>query len=197
MRSRLVIAAQPDDESIGCGGMIKKYSNSVNVYVGMISFDEHNMHVREQEALRAAHVLNVADVLWANARCRPVQITYELIETVSKWIKSIKPYEIFIPHPNETDLDHAIIYEIVKNAIFRSGIYSTILLGYEIWTPMIHPHIYEDISSQMECKHKAIHCYESQIQHRDYAEMASCLNRYRAISSGKCSFVECFNILGL
>ena len=197
MKRRLVIAAHADDETIGCGGTMAKYSqHGATTFVGVLTRDQSDdVHtVRRSEAERAWQKLGVTDSGWAEMRAHPLTVSPTAVDAVTGWIESVRPDIVFLPHPGEDDPDHAAVAAIVKSAriLARSG---CLLLGYEVWTPLARPSVFEDVSDFVAVKGEAINCFRSQVADRDYASAALALNRYHGVISGRGQHVEAFGMI--
>lgn len=192
-----MIAAHADDETIGCGGTIAKYSRrGATTFVGVLSRDRaDDVHLRRRsEAEHAWRELGVTASGWADMRSHPLAVSPAAVDAVTEWILSVRPDIIFLPHPAEDDPDHAAVTAIVKSAriVANSG---CLLLGYEVWTPLARPNLFEDVSDFATTKEHAIRCFSSQIAERDYAAAALALNRYRGVTSGRGHHVEAFGVI--
>lgn len=194
MRSRLVIAAHADDETIGCGGMIAKYARQgADVLVGVLTrdSDDEAHQLRREEARGAWGLLGAREAGWASLRAHPLIRDAAVVDIVGEWLTTMRPEIVFIPHPEEQDPDHATVAQIVGSAKLSTGSTCTVL-GYEVWTPMQRPLLFEDISKEIETKRAAIEYFASQTARRDYADGTTGLNRYRGSTSGRGTYVEAF-----
>lgn len=199
MDRRLVIAAHADDETIGCGGMIRKrVCRGSAVAVGILTRPRNpsDCLVRKEECEKALNRLGVSEIHFADLDQRPLLFNRRSVDVVRQWIESFNPNTIFMPHENEADSDHSIIAEIVKSALLESQVHA-MLLGYEIWTPISNPLFFENISSFIDEKSQAIECYKSQLEQTTYTDMAKALNRYRGEMSGCGRYVEAYTAVRL
>lgn len=197
MKQRLVIAAHADDETIGCGGMISKYAEAgADIFVGVLTRDasDEQHQVRRDEAAAAWSTLGVARSDWVMMRSHPLTVGESSVDAVVGWLETFRPDLVFIPHPGEQDPDHAVVSRIVASAILRSGHFFRVL-GYEVWTPILRPALFEDITDVMQRKMEAIQCFATQMRERDYASGAEGLNRFRGVTTGNGRFVEAFTLV--
>lgn len=191
------MAAHADDESIGCGGLIGRRSRSgQNVVVCVLTRDddEADNKRRAQECHSAMTSLSVEHLAWGEFGAHPLQVSAETVTFVADCLKECRPHSVLVPHPAEADEDHVSVYRIARAAFTKSGMWPT-LVGYEVWTPIARPTLWQDISAVTEAKQAAIRCYGSQLGDRDYASAALSLNRFRGIMSGRGRYVEAFEIL--
>lgn len=204
MQKVLVIAPHPDDESIGCGGMIRLHvegGDPIRLVVLTSGEDglareskERAQAIREAEARAAARVLGVHRLDFLRlpdrglAECIPVAAA-DLVDILA----GDPPHVIYLPHPADAHPDHEAAYPIVKAAL--AGIRSigqAELRGYEVWTPMpLHSWV-ADISAVMDTKLRAILCYRSQLCDVRYDRAAVGLNLYRGAMAAGSSYAEAF-----
>jgi len=124
-QSILIIAAHPDDEVLGCGGILSKISNKSKVSIIFIGegsscrysdlkADEIKNDIREREiaANRAANGYSLKDLEFFNLPCgRLDQIPIiEINKIIESKISRFKPDIIFTHDPFDVNNDHKIIY---------------------------------------------------------------------------------------
>ncbi len=88
----LIITAHPDDMEVGMGGTVAKLAESHAAITSVVATDggrapnpfgwtEQQMaEIRKEEALRAAHILGVHDVLFLNEPDEATEINYPAIK---------------------------------------------------------------------------------------------------------------------
>lgn len=128
----LIFAPHPDDDIIGCGGLITlSRNNGVVVDIVFLTRGENALRPyglngnivsekRSRQAMMALHCLGVTSngILWMDVEDEKVD-AYDL-DILSKTIQIIKrkKYDaIFCPHPHDGHPDHAATSIIIKNAI--------------------------------------------------------------------------------
>jgi LmbE family N-acetylglucosaminyl deacetylase len=196
----LVIAPHPDDESIGCGGAIclhvKRGDRVSAVFLtsgelGLNQFPkEKAWAVREAEATNAAEVLGLAELTFLR---KPDWYLGDHIKEAAAALKPIlhaaTPDLIYLPHEREWHPDHKAAAPIVRAALGRTAVS---LRGYEIWSPITQYDHYENISSVMTRKLRAVRCHRSQMKEFPYDRAISGLNQYRGVIAAKAKFAEAF-----
>lgn len=138
--STLIIAPHPDDEVLGCGGLIalkRDLGMAVNVIFITDGGASHGWHsryksdeivaIRQQEALNALSILGVneSSVHFLNrqdGKLKYVSDTYrqEIIEQLTALIRSINPTEVYVTHYKDRNADHEATCEMTKAAIAAS-----------------------------------------------------------------------------
>jgi len=182
MTSVLVLAPHPDDETLGCGGSIRKHINkSENVYVCFITKGEksHYVHgikhisfeevakIRKTEALKAMEILGVpqTNIIFLDFPDGDAWIYVDDIQMkLEQLITSIKPSTIYCPHIDDGHLDHQTTYMAVKSALENLSDIQVELRYYIIWGILPSFNLKIDLSQdEYSTKEKAISVYQSQI----------------------------------
>ena len=204
----LVIAPHPDDESIGCGGALRKHVlagdvvSAVFLTSGELSLKhlprEKAWELREAEARNAAAVLGIAHTTflrgpdWTLADRSDV-----LAEQLAPIFKAKSWSLVYLPHPGEWHPDHKASLPILRSVLARSTDSTPTLRGYEIWTPLPEFQHVEDITPVLRVKLRAIRAYQSQLAQFDYTRAAHGLSAYRGALAAHCRYAEVFQHLAL
>lgn len=183
----LVVAPHPDDESIGCGGLLTLYGKQCDVVV-ITDGDNRKVvsdiaDVREKEFVKAISLAGVHEY-----KC--LRIPERQIKQYKKKIAEIdfeKYNHVFVPNRFDEHKDHADVYKVVKGLMKKK----TKLYEYEVWSPLRKPNIYLDITAVSDQKIQMIKSHESQIHELDYVGMIIGLNAYRGRSHGYL-YAECY-----
>jgi N-acetylglucosamine malate deacetylase 1 len=190
----LVLAPHPDDESIGCGGLIAKWIAAGRKTEIAILTDGAAGHATDMtpEAVRglAAARQREAEAAVLHFLGYPDgQLTGSAPEAGAKLaeiISQFKPDIIALPFPADRHPDHTASSKVLLAAL--SGLPSALLpktvLCYEVWAPLT-ANVLVDISGCREKKMNAIAAHASQTAQHDYVGGALALNRYRG-ESGLC-----------
>lgn len=128
MKKILIFAAHPDDDILGCGGLISKYSNSSEIRVVFIGegsscrFSKNKLDSkivkdeikqRNQSGIKALNHLGVNNFHFHNLPCgRFDEIPLiEINQILESEIIKFKPDSIFTHSKNDANNDHKIIYK--------------------------------------------------------------------------------------
>lgn len=215
--SVLVFAPHMDDEVIGCGGALQLHKQA-GAKIHIVYFTDGSYFLEDQNLVqqfivtRKREALMVCDALGATYSFLDIpdrELKYDsaLQHELVRIIQAIEPTVIYLPHENETDREHRIVYSVVREAIWLA--YSTfdicstrkisralIILAYEVWSPIYSPDYYIDTTSTIESKRNLIKMYESQLQRIDYDVAAESLNHYRGIIGlHRNCFAEAFQVI--
>jgi len=186
----LVLAPHPDDEVIGCGGLVALHlrdGRQVRVVIVTDGAEAGNAEVREDESQRALSVLGAAPVEFLRFRDRHLdEEAGALQDRLREILTSFKPDLIAVPSPVEIHPDHAALSrafcELIQNdASLFAALAVARVAFYEVGYP-IRPNTLIDITTVAAKKYAAIACHTSQLAFRDYVSYARGLNAYRAMT---------------
>jgi len=141
----LIISPHADDEIIGCGGVISKYTKigiGVNVLIltnankgAPEKYSKNDIQEIREESKFANKLIGTKKLFFENL---PGLILnqypmYKISELINKYISIIKPEIVFIPSPNDLHLDHKTIFNASKVSL-RFNKKSSIkkILSYEV-----------------------------------------------------------------
>jgi LmbE family N-acetylglucosaminyl deacetylase/glycosyltransferase involved in cell wall biosynthesis len=186
----LVLAPHPDDEVIGCGGLLALHlrdGRQVRVVIATDGAEAGNAEVREQESQRALAVIGTVPAEFLHF---PDRHLAEQIDPLQKRLREIliefKPDLIAVPSPVEIHPDHAALSRafcelIQKDESLFAALAVARVAFYEVGYP-IRPNALVDITLVAAKKYAAIACHTSQLAFRDYVSYARGLNAYRAMT---------------
>ena len=179
----LVVAPHPDDETLGVGGTIAKYSaQGDEVFVLMVSGHLPPIYSRKayeetvSEAYSAFSVLGVkkSEFLEIPATMIGDQPLHEVNGRISKVVNDFNPHIVLCPYPDR-HIDHRLVFDSVMVATRPLGVGKDIKIvaAYETlsethWNaphiePNFTPNWVVDISDHISEKLNALECYKSQI----------------------------------
>lgn len=189
----LVIAPHPDDEILGCGGVILKHACQCDVLLltdgcnGSMRWSEaRTRKVRHKEFLNVISEVGIKDYLCLNIHDQMVGRQFDCYRKMDLSIYD----KIFVPNRNELHPDHSNAYKQLKLDRLLSR-KKCIYYQYEIWTPLDAPTHVIDISDVIEEKKRIIKMYKSQIVDLDYVRLALGLSEYRG-AMNQMPFAECY-----
>ena len=218
-KSILVIAAHPDDETIGCGGAIIKHKcdgDEVNILTltdgvgSRLGTDDNDLKVRNDAAKSAIDVLGANWIGAGNFSDNNMDSVpiLEIIKFIESFKKNFYPDIIYTHSPSDLNIDHTITAKATLTA-FRpepQEKYSEIRF-FEIASSTdftlkqlndrFEPNLFINIKDFIDKKIEALKCYE--IEMRDYPhsrsyEKIKSLAEYRGAQSGL-EYAEAFEIV--
>jgi len=184
IKSALVVAPHPDDETLGVGGTLARLTR-IGARVTVVTVSEHspplvNKSTRQQtreEAAKAHQVLGVHESL--NFEHEALELSrgrpWELSQRIASIVATASPEVVLIPF-FDRNVDHRYVFEccLVACRPTPANARIEVLAAYETpssttWNaphiePAFQPTVYVDISSTLETKLQALACYESQAQ---------------------------------
>lgn len=199
----LVVAPHPDDEILGCGGMIAKYiDNKHDVYVCVVtsSLIEKYRKMHEDYANKVHASMGVKKTIFFNFPTveLPHKNTREVTDTFSKLVQEIKPEIVFIPFYGDMHTDHFTVASSAMVALrpivapFVKAIYAYETLSETGWNfpsadKAFIPNVFSDISAFIDDKINAMKMYDTKIKedpHPRSAEGIRALAKYRGGTIG-------------
>jgi LmbE family N-acetylglucosaminyl deacetylase len=204
----LIIAPHPDDEAIGCGGMICLHRQRGDpVHVVFLTSGEHGIDgmaedavrtIREAEAREAAQVLEVDEIGFLRLPDHGLWGALERgVSQLAQILRQKVPQLLYLPHPEDAHPDHQAALPLVQAAAasLADPVARPELRAYEIWSPMIRHDWTEDISAVLGRKLRAIRCYRSQLRTFRYDRAVRGLNQYRGVMAAGSRYAEAFGYL--
>ncbi|MBI1938489.1 MAG: bacillithiol biosynthesis deacetylase BshB1 [Ignavibacteriales bacterium] len=185
----LVFAAHPDDAELSMGGTIAKLSNN-GFKVGIIDLTKGELgtrgsaETRRDEANKASAILKVHHRENLGLRDGSIKFNEDYLKKIILCIRKYQPKIIFAPYFNDRHPDHIGASQLVKEAMFFSGLpkivteennkiqipYRPQKLFYYMQTYEFKPSFVVDISETFETKMKAVRAYETQFHNPENTE---------------------------
>ena len=216
LKNIVVISPHPDDETLGLGGSIKKFSSSgIKVHILVVSghlpplLDNKNQFLTtKEEAIKAFDKLGVTSFEFLEIPATYVnkEDISSLYGKINKFIKQIDPEVVFLPFPDR-HIDHRIIFDgsVVACRPIKKN-FPKIVLMYETlsethWNvagaePIFNPDFFIDISNEISFKLSALNCYKSQIKENPSrsTDAIKALAKFRGSQNG-CDYAEAFKLV--
>ncbi|HUR29623.1 MAG TPA: PIG-L family deacetylase [Planctomycetota bacterium] len=171
----LVFAAHPDDEVLGCGGLIAlcaEHGARVRVLIatdgaaGLTGQERANCaRLRADESRRAGMRLDVADFVLADLPDGRLGQEWGLTERLAREIEEFEPDWVLAPSPLELHADHVALASAAAAALARRPAQRALLYG--VNTPVLATVLF-DVSSASARKRDALLEFTTQ----DGAELA-------------------------
>lgn len=183
----LVVAPHPDDESIGCGGLLALYGKQCDVLLltdgrkgkskqRINCTDEEIISIRKQELKNALSIAGVDSLF-----------TLDIPDsTVAKHRKTVVSFDakkykyIFVPNSHEDHPDHKAANRFFKAMRFW-GKTKARIYEYEVWTPLHSVDVLINIEPKINEKQQMIRQHISQLECKNYLNAGMGLSHYRGI----------------
>lgn len=217
----LIVVAHPDDEILGCGGFLAKYSNKIKFQVLFMAegsscrFDSEDsieakaaINQREKYARQALSKFKPADIKFTNLPCgRLDQVPIiKLNKIIEQQISDFLPTTIFTHSEHDTNSDHRRVAEAVLMAT-RPGALNYVKNLFSIEIPSstewnfsnpFTPNYFIGLSEEeLKKKIEALLIYASEIRGYPFPRSKEGLKafaKYRGVQSGN-AYAESFKII--
>ena len=188
-KSIIVFAAHPDDEVLGCGGTIAKFSQlGFKVYVVFFSDGETSrdskkvstklISQRIKSAIKSCKILGVQKPFFHNFPDNQLDKIplLKIIKLIESYIRKYKPRMVFTHFGEDLNIDHKVVSQATITACRpQKGNLVKQLFFFEIpsstdWQiknkkkAIFNPNWFEDISKTQEKKLKALKAYSSELR---------------------------------
>ena len=174
----LVLAAHPDDETLGCGATISKLSKQghniklLTFTDGVSARDIKNNQNRNQSLLKVSEILGIEDFKYGNFPDNQMDSIplLDVCKFIEKEVNEI-PDVIFTHHPGCLNIDHNIVYRAVITS-FRPQYKKEIEINcFEVpssteWNPInnFRTNLYVDVEGFVEKKIEALKIYDEEMK---------------------------------
>ena len=180
----LVIATHPDDEVLGCGGVMARHADRGDaVHVLVVTrgvpeiFPPEEVEGIREELRRAHDLLRVATTRFLDFPAPKMDMVpqCELAQAISGVVRELQPHTVYIPHHGDLHIDHRAVYlaslvatrPVNACSVRRLLCYET--LSETDWAPprpdqAFVPTVFVDISDYLTRKLEALACYQSQLR---------------------------------
>ncbi len=196
----LCLAPHADDESIGMGGTLYRYSDNFQVVCltngikGIKNLSpEEAFELRKKEFSSAMEIANIKDFKILDIDDKNIISQYEKFQNID-----IKDFDyIFIPNILDQHVDHKSVALNLKRLLGKKPYKKDVkILMYEVWSALPMPNAFVDISSIIDKKKEMINAHASQVGVKDYTSKATSLNSYRGLPHN-IEYAEAFIMLDI
>lgn len=188
-RTILVVAAHPDDETLGCGGTIAHLAGEHEVHVVILGEGISSRYANRQAAA-STELRRVQDEARAAATLLGARVVefgglpdnrfdelplLDVIKRVERWVEEIQPQAIYTHHPGDLNIDHLFTFRAVLTAtrptqgcpvreIYAFEVPSSTEWAFQRFEPIFRPNVFRDISATLETKIRAMQTYTSEVR---------------------------------
>lgn len=201
----LVLSPHPDDDVMGCGGLLKMLSDAGSkiktIYFSdgsrgnrSAKYSEALISEREEEARSAGKIIGAGEEKFLRLPHTKLVANLELAAQIRREIEFDKPDLLLSPSLEDLHPDHHAVAEALSISLKNYEDHLNIWL-YEIWgTGRFNRLVL--IDDQIEAKIEALKCHKTQIKIKSYDQAVVALNHYRALSVGSGKYAEAYYSTG-
>jgi LmbE family N-acetylglucosaminyl deacetylase len=215
MKKILVIAPHPDDEVLGCGGVLSLLKNKKKYWLVITKMHEKDGYLssqiikREKEIKKISSILNFRKVI--NLGFRASNLNKDqlnlLINKMSDIIKFIKPDTIFAPYLHDSHSDHffttyslnhilkSFRYPFIKKCYLYETLSETNLVSPK--KKRFVPNAYFNISTVLNKKIQLMKIYKSEIKKHPFPRSAKAIKSLAVIrgSESGYNYAEAYELI--
>ncbi|MCJ8344561.1 PIG-L family deacetylase [bacterium] len=193
----LIIAAHPDDEVLGCGGYIKKYSQEQEIEVLVLTngcatrYDDQMIQTLQSHAIQAnlhlgKHKIYFEDLPNQGLDAIPLS---QIIQVIEKHIQRFQPARVLTHHFSDLNLDHQMVYQASITAcrplhgLAVQEIYSYFTASSTEWNQTATSNRFEanwilDITDELSSKLAAMAEYKSEVRAYPHPRSLAAMETY-------------------
>ena len=198
----LAIAAHPDDEVLGCGGVLALHAQAGDSVTVVIACEGESLRYGSAGVGQASHtakaaatlgVHNVRQLSFPDQSLETIRLT-TLIEPLEKITREVRPRVVYCQYGADVNLDHQVLFKAALVATRPTEAYIDAVYAFDTasstewaYPRSFVPDTWVDISSTLKTKLAAMACYESEL--RDYPHprsLQSLEHRAKALGNQVC-----------
>jgi LmbE family N-acetylglucosaminyl deacetylase len=198
----LVIAAHPDDEVLGCGGVLALHARAGDPVTVAIACEGESLRYGPDGVGQAEHIRQAAEKLgvrevrqlrFPDQALETIRLT-ELIGPLEKVTREVRPRVVYCQYGGDVNRDHQILFKAALVATRPTEGYLDTVYAFDTasstewaYPRSFVPDTWVDISAALEVKLEAMACYVSEL--RDYPHPRSLKaleHRARALGNQVC-----------
>ena len=187
----LIVAAHPDDEVLGCGGVIAKHlagGDEVRILIlGEGEASRAELHGKDlqsafdslqQAARNSAKAMGGAEVVFSELPDNKFDTVplLEIVRIIESQIASFRPFCVYTHHGADLNVDHSLTFRATLTATRPLGdcsvrkVYSYEVLSSTEWAfgkvdgGVFNPNHFVDIGDFMQKKEKALEAYSREMR---------------------------------
>jgi len=172
----LILAAHPDDESVGMGGTIKKLSKKNNIHLCVLTegvsaqYNDKKMILERKNACKkSGKILGIKNYTFLDFPDMKLDSIHhlEINRELEKIIKKFNPKIVYTTSKHDINKDHQKVFESTLVVTRPQSSSVKQVFSYEtdgITISRFSPNVFEDISKEFEYKIKSFRMYKSEIR---------------------------------
>lgn len=218
MKTMLVVAPHPDDETLGCGGTILRYKDEGYQVHWMIvtgigredGYSKQQIKLRDQEIQKVTMLYGFKSVheLKYPAASLDVIPKVDVISSISNVVRKVKPEQVLTVYRNDAHSDHEVVFDAVMSAtktfrhpsVKRVMAYETVSetdYGLKPGDGGFRPNVYIDISRYLERKLEIFKVYKSEVGEFPFPRSEKAISALASVrgAQSNCNAAESFMLI--
>jgi len=198
----LLLCPHPDDETFGCGALLKHLSSNGS-HIKAIYFADGSVgnsegkasreliSEREEEVFEVLKILGISEVNFLRIPDRKIRFSDGLTLRLFEELK-IKHYDlVLVPSSDDWNSDHLAVNLIFQAAYKKLKSKKTKVWQYFVWG-FYRPNLLFPADRYINYKREAARCHKSQLKIRPYDETFLCRDQYLGKGFGVSKYAEAY-----
>jgi LmbE family N-acetylglucosaminyl deacetylase len=198
----LCIAAHPDDEVLGCGGVLALHARAGDPVTIVIVCEGESLRYGPGGVGQGSHIRQAAAKLGCSSvhhlgfpdQALDTHRLVDIIAPLEKIVRAARPRIVYSQHGADVNRDHQILFQAILVATrptetFIEDVYAFDTASSTEWAypRTFVPDTWVDISTTLDAKLAAMACYESELRPYPHPRSLQALeNRARAFGNQVC-----------
>jgi LmbE family N-acetylglucosaminyl deacetylase len=194
----LCIAAHPDDEVLGCGGVLAQHARNGEPVTIVIACEGESLRYGPTGVGQDCHIRRAADRLgcrsvrhlrFPDQALDTIRLT-EIIAPLERIVRETQPHTVYCQYGGDVNRDHHMLFQAILVATrptesFIEAVYAFDTASSTEWAypRTFVPDTWIDIAATLETKLAAMACYESELRPYPHPRSLKALE-YRARAFG-------------
>ena len=213
----LVVAAHPDDETLGCGGTLAAHAQAGDAVTVLFLADGEtardpsaSSEQRYDAARQASVVLGLKEPRFRGLpdnRLDTIPLL-DVVMSIEEVLREIRPEIVYTHHGGDLNIDHHVAHRATLTACrplpgssVRS-VFTFETVSSTEWSPVdqgqaFQPRYFVDVSDTYEAKHTALRCYESEMRPTPHARSLQKTKALAELRGAQCGvpLAEAFGLI--
>lgn len=216
----LVVGPHPDDELLGCGGMLLRRANEGGIVGWLLmtgltiqgGWTDDQINDRRLEISQVRQELNIQPKHFYSLNFQPAELDQismsKLVGSISVVFNQFLPNEVLLPHPGDVHSDHRVTFDAAiactkwfrYPSVKRVLTYETISeteYGLNATDKPFSPNLFIDISQHLNLKLKLISTYKSEFKDHPFPRSIQSVRALALLRGSQMGvhYAEAFQIL--